>query len=108
MSDLCGLFVKIIDQKVYLIHQTAREFLVSQGQLLAKWKHAFDPVQSELVLATSCILTSASQERCIEGVNRCHVADHSSTGGTKVQMRITDVGPTPDSAADCNSVIVFV
>ncbi|OCK72803.1 hypothetical protein K432DRAFT_272316, partial [Lepidopterella palustris CBS 459.81] len=28
IRNLCGLFVMIIDQKVYLIHQTAKEFLV--------------------------------------------------------------------------------
>lgn len=54
LRDICGLFVVIIDAKIYLLHQTAKEFLVrddssaslkdtshlnSQYSLL-KWKHS--------------------------------------------------------------------
>ncbi|KAF2179624.1 hypothetical protein K469DRAFT_730556 [Zopfia rhizophila CBS 207.26] len=31
VRNLCGLFVNVIDQKVYLIHQTAKEFLVARN-----------------------------------------------------------------------------
>lgn len=30
MRDLCGLFVSVIDSKIYLLHQTARDFLVPE------------------------------------------------------------------------------
>ncbi|KAF7131017.1 hypothetical protein CNMCM5793_003952 [Aspergillus hiratsukae] len=30
MRDLCGLFITIVDSKIYLLHQTAREFLVQE------------------------------------------------------------------------------
>ena len=32
VRDLCGLFVTIIDLKIYLLHQTAKEFLVQNSQ----------------------------------------------------------------------------
>jgi hypothetical protein len=38
LRDLCGLFVGIVDKKIYLFHQTAREFLL-QYEIL----HPFDP-----------------------------------------------------------------
>ncbi|KAF3204878.1 hypothetical protein TWF679_009550 [Orbilia oligospora] len=28
IRDLCGLFIRVVDSKIYLIHQTAKEFLV--------------------------------------------------------------------------------
>lgn len=28
VRNLCGLFVSVIDSKIYLIHQSAREFLI--------------------------------------------------------------------------------
>ena len=32
IRDICGLFVAIIDSRIYLLHQTAKEFLVRNGQ----------------------------------------------------------------------------
>ena len=56
IRNLCGLFVNIIDQKVYLIHQTAKEFLVGQEEvLLGSWKHSFSPLESEVIMARICI-----------------------------------------------------
>ncbi|TPR05197.1 Fungal specific transcription factor domain family protein [Aspergillus niger] len=31
LRDLCGLFVVVIDEKIYLLHQTAKEFLVQSN-----------------------------------------------------------------------------
>ncbi|KAJ5153991.1 uncharacterized protein N7500_009430 [Penicillium coprophilum] len=56
VRDMCGLFVTILDQRIYLIHQTAKEFLVGREDVLDGWKHSLHPVQSELILATSCIV----------------------------------------------------
>ncbi len=56
IRNICGFFVTIIDQKVYLIHQTAKEFLVAGKDALAgQWKNSLDPVESELVMVTACI-----------------------------------------------------
>ncbi len=65
VRKLCGLFVIIQDSKVYLIHQTAKEFLIfeeTNSQVTNKldsglsiWKHALKLRESNLVLAKSCI-----------------------------------------------------
>ncbi|KAK6361998.1 hypothetical protein TWF730_005702 [Orbilia blumenaviensis] len=61
IRDLCGLFVTIIESKVYLFHQTAREFLLQKsppsptdGGIL-KWKHSLQLQDSHQVLAEICI-----------------------------------------------------
>jgi ankyrin repeat protein len=56
VRNLCGLFVSIVDQKVYLIHQTAKEFLIAKSHVLSSgWKHCLDPEESELCMARTCI-----------------------------------------------------
>lgn len=32
VRGLCGLIVRVIDEKIYLVHQTAREFLIPKSQ----------------------------------------------------------------------------
>ena len=62
VRELCGLFVSIRDSKIYLIHQTAKEFLMGAGLedltlgLGNPWKSSLSPYKSELVLAKACIL----------------------------------------------------
>ena len=66
VRNLCGLFVSVIDSRIYLIHQTAKEFLVvgnNSGLLtapinnkLGNWKQSLDPGVSNLVIAEVCIL----------------------------------------------------
>jgi hypothetical protein len=59
IRDICGLFVTIVDEKVYLLHQTAREFLVrgvSEALPASKpWQHSMDLASSHSVLAEVCI-----------------------------------------------------
>jgi hypothetical protein len=56
VRHLCGLFVSVIDQKVYLIHQTAKEFLLAQTEICSGgWKYSITPAESELVIARTCI-----------------------------------------------------
>ena len=63
IKNICGLFVTVIDSKVYLIHQTAREFLVGEEgtysslahEPLDHWKFSFHPSLSNLLLAQICI-----------------------------------------------------
>ena len=41
VKQICGLFVSIVGQKVYLLHQTAREFLLCQPGLASQgWQHS--------------------------------------------------------------------
>jgi ankyrin repeat protein/GPI inositol-deacylase-like protein len=61
IRDNCGLFVTIIDSRIYLLHQTAKEFLVHRkthpksvrGDL--KWKHSLQPKDSNRVLTEICV-----------------------------------------------------
>lgn len=65
VRNLCGLFVTIIDSKIYLIHQTAKEFLVSKNVASIStnpvnscsevWKHSLNPVESNLLLVKICL-----------------------------------------------------
>lgn len=63
IRNLCGLFVSIIENKVFLIHQTAKEFLVAQDLVSFdtltsshNWKHSISMQEANLCLAQSCIL----------------------------------------------------
>ena len=64
IRNLCGLFVTIIDSRIYLFHQTAREFLLSNSNSTISsqdqnhphtWKHSLTLKASNLVLARRCI-----------------------------------------------------
>jgi hypothetical protein len=58
VKDLCGLFVRVVDSRVYLVHQTAKEFLIGNPNTRAGegvWKHSLHPVESDLTLANICI-----------------------------------------------------
>jgi hypothetical protein len=78
LRNICGLFVTVVDNKVYLLHQTAREFLLQNSthntaEHLAAldhashsgpmkdncesydWKHSMNPTDSDTVLAETCI-----------------------------------------------------
>ena len=64
VRDICGLFVTIIDSRIYLLHQTAKEFLQPKDKGTAtpdnlyqnnrKWKHSLQPQKSEGVLFQIC------------------------------------------------------
>ncbi|OKO90664.1 hypothetical protein PENSUB_13381 [Penicillium subrubescens] len=59
ICDACGLFVKILDSRVYLIHQTARDFLLRrEGEMVTqgKWQHSIDLQDAHLTLAKLCIV----------------------------------------------------
>jgi hypothetical protein len=57
VRNLCGLFVSVIDQRVYLIHQTAKEFLIAKSEaVVGRWRHSIDLVASELLMARTCII----------------------------------------------------
>ncbi|RAQ77025.1 ankyrin [Aspergillus flavus] len=63
IRDLCGLFVTILDSRLYLIHQTAKEFLIqgaSRNSLQRtydtfEWKHSLSPQQSHHILFRICV-----------------------------------------------------
>ena len=53
VKNICGLFISVVDSKVYLIHQTAREFLLGEEQ--RGWRKSFRLAESNLILAKACI-----------------------------------------------------
>ncbi|KAG5807918.1 hypothetical protein H9Q71_007509 [Fusarium xylarioides] len=63
IRDLCGLFVTITDSKIYLLHQTAKEFLVPKDDPNARgaqdnqliWKSSLQPPESHRILCQICI-----------------------------------------------------
>ncbi|KAK1759647.1 ankyrin repeat domain-containing protein 50 [Echria macrotheca] len=66
VRDLCGLFITIIGSRIYLLHQTAREFLVMRGsppqRPLSKirnsqvtWKYSLQPEESHRTLFQICL-----------------------------------------------------
>ncbi|KPM37856.1 hypothetical protein AK830_g8704 [Neonectria ditissima] len=66
VRELCGLFVTIIDSKIYMLHQTAKEFLVrdesactglSPDQVTSSfhWRYSLLPADSHSILAKVCI-----------------------------------------------------
>jgi ankyrin repeat protein len=56
VRHLCGLFVTVIDQKIYLIHQTAKEFLLTNNEpSIGRWKQSLTLFDSELLVAKICI-----------------------------------------------------
>ena len=65
IRELCGLFVTVKEGKIYLIHQTAREFLIRDDFLARKdvleptvwnWRHSLLPIESHRLAAHTCML----------------------------------------------------
>ena len=58
IRNICGLFVSIVDSKIHLIHQTAKEFLVRKNNEESKahiWRHSLDLRESHKILSEICI-----------------------------------------------------
>ncbi|KAI9767544.1 MAG: hypothetical protein M1840_005581 [Geoglossum simile] len=57
VKGLCGSFVRVIDSKIYLVHQTAKEYLTSDSAapVTGTWKHSLHPLKSNLILAEICV-----------------------------------------------------
>ncbi|KAJ5738869.1 hypothetical protein N7493_002024 [Penicillium malachiteum] len=69
VRNLCGLFINIVDDHIYLIHQTAKEFLLSEKTTnLDSWKHSLNPVEGHLVMAEICVVYLSFAE--FEGMRR--------------------------------------
>ena len=58
IRHLCGLFVFINHSRIYLIHQTAREFLLKRDGIHEGhpgWRHCLDPIESESIMVRACV-----------------------------------------------------
>jgi ankyrin repeat protein len=50
---LCKQFIHVLNNELYLVHSTAKDFLLSQSDFPRPW-YAFDVVQAELAISTVC------------------------------------------------------
>ena len=65
IKNVCGLMLTVYDSKLYLLHQTAKEFLVASSDPISagkhlgssprSWKHTIEPSESNFILAKACI-----------------------------------------------------
>ena len=59
LTQLCRQFISIYGDCMFLIHQTAREFLLCKGELSigdkVNWKHSFHIDDAESTMARACI-----------------------------------------------------
>lgn len=65
IRELCGLFVTVQKGQIYLIHQTAREFLIRDENHARKdalkynawnWRHSLLPIESHRLATHTCML----------------------------------------------------
>jgi ankyrin repeat protein len=108
LRHLCGLFVAVVDDKVYLLHQTAREFLVCRSTEIATtildvngpskdsqrngWKHSMTIEDSNSVLAEICItylhLGFASEKPVLLENSARNWPDHYHQSAQSCQERV--------------------
>ncbi|KFY29287.1 hypothetical protein V493_02440 [Pseudogymnoascus sp. VKM F-4281 (FW-2241)] len=71
IRNLCGLFVSVIDGRVFLLHQTAKEFLMANGHCNQSalglprdeiWKNSVTTQDSSFLLASVCMWFLQLQE----------------------------------------------
>ncbi|KAM7214877.1 hypothetical protein V8F06_009703 [Rhypophila decipiens] len=76
VRELCGLFVAVVDSKIYLLHQTAREFLVNQplspsaspSSTALQWKFSLHLRESNRILAEICVLRLSFSDFSLRGL----------------------------------------
>ncbi|RYO00959.1 hypothetical protein AA0121_g13297 [Alternaria tenuissima] len=87
---LCGLFIFFNNSKAYLIHQTAKEFLVGSSITgNPRWKHCFSPTETERLMAQICISCLVANNLDEGGTNETH-ARHSSALSKSNQFDLED------------------
>lgn len=68
VKNICGLLLTISHGKVYLLHETAREFLVDTSStnhdLAQDWQH-FDVTTAERTMARSCIVSLGELDKVL-------------------------------------------
>jgi hypothetical protein len=60
LRDVCGLFVTVIKSKIYLLHQTVKEFLIRPESTASlstglQWKQSFAMSESHRILGEVCL-----------------------------------------------------
>jgi hypothetical protein len=79
---LCGLFIFFNNSRAYLIHQTAKEFLMGSSVTgSARWKHCLSLTETERLMAQICInylVPNDLQEGGANGKHRARGLAHST------------------------------
>lgn len=91
IRETCGLFVTFYDSRIYLIHQTAKEFLVKTQAPVShpeRWEHSIDLMDAHRLLARMSIgfLLLPEVEAC-EGTPRSHLVDAAYGKNTETSLR---------------------
>lgn len=76
IRDLCGLFVFISHSKVYLLHQTAKEFLLLQEkskEVRSLWRYSLDLGKCETKMASICVEYLLLDE--LYHISKCRAGD---------------------------------
>ncbi len=116
LRDLCGLFIIVVDDKVYLLHQTAREFLILDTDVTSRefksiqthpnpqklhqnnaylWRHSITVTDTNTVLAKICIsylhLEIAQQHPSLLKYSAIYWADHYRQAAENCQVVMTNM-----------------
>ena len=71
----CGLFVSINHSKLYLIHQTAKEFLLQSSEAVTSsfsWKNCVSAVDVETIMTSICIEFLSLEDVAKSGLDHFH------------------------------------
>ncbi len=112
VRNLCGLFVNVIDSRIFLIHQTARMFLVRDEAMAAPvgqstlsleyWKESLQPSESDLILAKACIsyllFDIFESQLCVLKSDTESVSEYEAIYEESTYDGVTDDRPSDDEA----------
>lgn len=80
IKSLCGHFVRIIRNCVYLVHETARHFLLARGKIppsdsgSVPWQGSFETSEAREILLSVCVTFLY----CLSRRSRCAIIGHAS------------------------------
>ncbi|PWW75969.1 hypothetical protein C7212DRAFT_352033 [Tuber magnatum] len=84
VKRLCGLFVRVINSKIYLVHKTAKDFLIETSLPGGgDWQYTLCPIDSNFTMADICITYLAREDF---GKNPVAIDDAGSAGPTKYAL----------------------
>ncbi|KAJ5768882.1 hypothetical protein N7520_003441, partial [Penicillium odoratum] len=103
LRSICGLMLVVVNDKIYLLHQTVKEFLVRDSSTSADpvssihWKHALSAEESHKTLAKICVwnICAASMETGLNVLLRYSAdywLDHFREARFRHQDEMTNLG----------------
>ena len=102
VKNICGLFISVVDSKIYLIHQTAREFLLGEEQ--HGWRNSFRLAESNLILAKACIWLLVLRDFEENDLRSVHEqSDGWSESGSNYSVTSDVIQPGNDDASSIKS-----